>query len=83
MNDGFQKRSGCFACGLCQRLTRRTAKQQNNDLCPQCDQWTMIVNGINDGGYDGDDLTAAEAEILALQQAAAKLGGNRELLGLG
>ena len=82
--DGFQARSGCFACGVCERLTRRTAKQGNAHLCPQCDQWTMDENAINDGSYKGDPvgLAKCEAAILALKEKAASLGGSRALLGL-
>lgn len=80
--DGFKARSGCFECANCLRQTRQTAKQQNRDLCPQCDEFSMIENGISDGGYEGDELAKAEAEILRLKNEAAKRGGNRERLGL-
>ena len=80
--DGFQARSGCFECMSCGRQTRRTTKQQNGDLCPHCDQWSMIENGISDGGYEGADLAKAESDIRALKEKAAKLGGSRERLGL-
>lgn len=81
--DGFKERSGCFACGICGRMTRRTTKQGNSTLCPQCDQWTMIENGLNDGGYEEDKVAEAEAQILRLKEMAARLGGDRESLGLG
>jgi hypothetical protein len=82
--DGFKERSGCFSCAICARATRRTSKQGNSTLCPQCDQWTMIENGLNDGGYEEEgEVAEAEATILRLKEMAARLGGDRENLGLG
>lgn len=80
--DGFQKRSGCFECSCCGRQTRRTAKQQNRDMCPHCDEWSMIENGISDNDLEGDELAHAEAVILKLKEKAASLGGSRERLDL-
>lgn len=80
----FGRAGGTYECGICQRLTRRTVEGQTH-LCGQCDEWTMIENAINDGNYAGlpaADLDKANAEILRLKREAAKLGGNRELLGL-
>lgn len=71
-HDGFRK--GTFECGECGRRTRHT-NSGNSHLCPQCDERTMIENGINDGGYEGDDLVAAEAEIERLAAEAVRLGG--------
>jgi predicted ATP-dependent serine protease len=83
MVDGFQQRSGCFQCGACGRNTRRTAKQGNSALCPQCDEWAMIENGISDGNYNDDaEIAEAEASVLRLKEKAASLGGDRERLGL-
>jgi hypothetical protein len=83
-HDGFQssfRSTPVFACGICMRNTRRTS-QGNRDLCPQCDEFSMIENGISDNSLEGDELAHAEAEILKLKKAALAKGGNAERLGL-
>jgi hypothetical protein len=72
-----------YECGICGRLTRKTVSGQAH-LCGQCDEWTMAENAISDGSYEGDPkgLAECEAAILRLKNEAAKLGGNREALGL-
>jgi hypothetical protein len=75
---------GVFECGICSRRTRH-AGQAMNGLCPQCDEWTQIENGISDGSYNGEppeELARAEGHIRTLKEAAAKKGGNRASLGL-
>lgn len=77
--DGFKARSGCFACGCCGRLTRRTSKG-NSTLCPHCDDWTMAENAISDYGDDmtPEELAGQEAFIAAKKQEAVNLGGKLE-----
>lgn len=70
--DGFL--AGTFNCGECGRLTRNTSRG-NSLLCPQCDERTMIENGICDGGYRGQALIDAEARIASLVEEAARRGG--------
>lgn len=83
--DGFQggRRGSTFACGICQRLTRATAAQGNSHLCPQCDEWAMVDNGLSDGLYETpEEVAKAEAQILNLKRAALAKGGSAERLGL-
>lgn len=75
---------GVFECAVCSRRTRHV-DQAMNHLCPQCDEWTQIENGINDGNYEGEapeELERAEALIRKLKEEAAKKGGDRAALGL-
>ncbi len=76
--DGFRR--GTFKCDACGRLTRHT-NCGNSYLCPQCDERLMIENGIDDGGYAGADLDAAEARIETLAREAVRLGGTLNATG--
>jgi predicted ATP-dependent serine protease len=69
----FRKDSTTFNCGSCGRLTRDTTGT-NQRLCPQCDAWTMIENGIDDD-LSGPELAGAEARIAKLKAEAVKKGG--------
>lgn len=71
-NDGF--RAGTFNCCECGRRTRHT-NCGNSNLCPQCDERTMIENGIADGGYEGADLDGAKARVKKLAREVVRLGG--------
>lgn len=79
-NNRFSRRGtvgGVFECRVCGRRTRH-AGQAMNGLCPQCDEWTQIENGILDGGYKGEapeELERAEAAIEKLKAEARKKGG--------
>lgn len=84
-NSRFSKgtrHSGCFACECCGRLTRH-AGQASSHLCPQCDEWTQIENGLmNDGYAEGQERADAEAAVARLKKSAASKGGDAERLGL-
>lgn len=84
-NNRFAKgmhNSGCFECECCGRMTRH-AGQASSHLCPQCDEWTQIENGLmNDGYEEGKERSDAEAEVLRLKQSAASKGGDAYRLGL-
>lgn len=77
----FGRSGGTYECACCGRLTRRTQSGQS-DQCAQCDEASMIENGISDNDLEGAELAHAEACILALKESAAKAGGSRERLGL-
>lgn len=69
-----------FPCRQCGRRTR-SVDQASPDLCSECDEWTAIENGINDGAYPAaGDLAAAEARIAKLKRQAIKKGGDAERL---
>lgn len=70
----FRKHSTTFNCRSCGRLTRDTTGT-NQQLCPQCDTWTMIENSILDEDLAGDELTEAEARIANLKAEAVAKGG--------
>ncbi|HDR9174471.1 TPA: hypothetical protein QDB23_001684 [Burkholderia vietnamiensis] len=70
----FRKNSTTFNCRSCGRLTRDTTGT-NQQLCPQCDTWTMIENSILDEDLAGDELTQAEARIANLKAEAVAKGG--------
>ena len=80
---GYPGRSGCFKCNICGRKTRNVGQMSKN-MCRHCDEWTMTENSLNDDGphMTPQDRAEAEAYILKHKLAAAKLGGNREALGL-
>lgn len=71
----FRQGSTVFHCRSCNRLTRDTAGT-NQQLCPECDTWTMIENGIMDEDLTGDELADAEARIAKLKAEAVKRGGH-------
>jgi predicted ATP-dependent serine protease len=79
-NNRFSRRGtqgGVFECRICTRKTRN-AGQAMSGLCPECDEWTQIENGISDGSYSGEppeELQRAEDHIAALKAKAAKKGG--------
>jgi predicted ATP-dependent serine protease len=73
----FRKNSTTFNCQSCGRLTRDTAGT-NQQLCPQCDTWTMIENSILNDALIGRELAAAEARIAQLKAEAVKKGGQFE-----
>ncbi|ASW04260.1 MULTISPECIES: hypothetical protein [Burkholderiaceae] len=70
----FRKNSTTFNCRSCGRLTRDIAGT-NQQLCPQCDAWTMIENSILDEDLAGPDLAEAEARIAKLKAEAVAKGG--------
>lgn len=71
-----------FPCNSCGRRTRNVA-QAAPGLCPECDEWLQIANGISDGAYpDPEDLAAAEALIDRLKRQALKKGGDAGKLGI-
>lgn len=78
------RRQSVFKCRICLRGTRDTGDNGGVELCPQCNEWSMWENGILDGCYDNnpEGLAKCEAGILKLKEEAAKLGGDRNLLGL-
>lgn len=86
-NNRFSVRGrvgGVFECNICARRTRHAGQGMDN-LCPQCDEWTAMENGINDGNYEGEppeELQRALDRIQALKEEAAKKGGSRVALGL-
>lgn len=70
----FRPRSTTFTCRSCGRLTRDTTGT-NQELCSQCDAWTMIENTINDEDLTTAELADAEARIANLKAEAVKKGG--------
>ena len=65
-----------FACGICGRKTRNVGDNGAAGLCPECDESSMIENGISDGLYaDGKELDDAESMLQALNQRAVNKGG--------
>ncbi|WP_155646843.1 hypothetical protein [Burkholderia territorii] len=70
----FRKNSTTFNCRSCGRLTRDTTGT-SQQLCLQCDRWTMIENSILDEDLTGDELTEAEARIANLKAEAVAKGG--------
>ena len=73
----FRKNSTTFNCRSCGRLTRDTTGT-NQQLCPQCDAWTMIENTILDEDLDSAELAEAEARIAKLKAEAVAKGGRFE-----
>ena len=71
-HDGF--RAGTFNCGECGRRTRHT-NSGNDHLCPQCDERTMIENGLMNDAYEGADLKIAKARVKKLAREVVRLGG--------
>lgn len=70
-----QRNGGCFPCNICGRNTRE-AGQAMHGLCPQCDEWTQIENGLADDLYEtAEEIAAAEARVDELQAEAVKRGG--------
>jgi len=80
----FRGSSPVFTCRICRRRTRDTGDNGGVELCPECNEHSMIENGINDGHYaaGSPELAQAEASILRLKEAAASKGGNRARLDL-
>ncbi len=73
-SDGFRARSGCFECAVCGRQTRITANHShdNSGMCAECDEVSMLENGISD---NGDPDGAGQKRINELNQQAVNKGG--------
>lgn len=74
----FERRSGCYACRVCTRMTRSTGRGDNENvgLCVECFEVAGIENEVMDGHYRNDEeLAGMHAEIAALNAACVLKGG--------
>jgi hypothetical protein len=76
------QRSGVFECGQCGRRTRHV-EQGMNTLCPECDTWTAIENGMVDApNMDAEEVAFMERQLRIWKHKALKKGGDAVRLGL-
>jgi hypothetical protein len=71
--SGFEKRSGCYPCGVCKRMTRSTGRGDNENvgLCAECYDMCGIENEMSDHGETPELL----AELESIKAVIISKGG--------